>query len=72
MKVSYDLIIESGEEELDMEYGLETLAGTAEVTCILAEAILRKRIIRRRSHVNPARAVLKKTSPALMAKILIL
>ncbi|HBP3595450.1 hypothetical protein [Escherichia coli] len=60
MKVSYDLIIESGEEELDMEYGLETLAGTAEVTCILAEAILRKRIIRRRSHVNPARAVLKK------------
>lgn len=60
MKVSYDLIIESGDEELDMEYGLETLSGTAEVTCILAEAILRKRIIRRRSHVNPARAVLKK------------
>lgn len=43
MKVSYDLIIESGKEELDMEYGLETLAGTAEVTCILAEAILRSK-----------------------------
>lgn len=60
MKVSYDVVIKSGTDEVDMEYGLETLAGTAEVTCILAEAILRKRIIRRRSNTNPARTVLKK------------
>lgn len=43
MKVSYDVVIKSGEQEVDMEYGLDTLSGTAEVTCILAEAILRKK-----------------------------
>ena len=61
MKVSYDVVIKSGQDDVDMEYGLETLSGTAEVTCLLAEAILRKKIIRRRTHVNPARAVLKKS-----------
>ncbi|RKT91740.1 UNVERIFIED_ORG: hypothetical protein C7432_3142 [Pantoea allii] len=60
MRVNYDVIIESGTDEVDMEYGIATLGGTSEVTCLLAEAILRKRIIRRRTHVNPARAVLKK------------
>lgn len=61
MKVSYDVVIKSGDQEVDMEYGLDTLSGTAEVTCILAEAILRKKIIKRRTHVNPARAVLKQS-----------
>nr|WP_302444381.1 hypothetical protein [Hafnia alvei] len=60
MRVNYDVIIKSGDDEVDMEYGLDTLAGTAEVTCLCAEAILRKVIIKRRTHVNPARAVLKK------------
>lgn len=60
MRVNYDVVIKSGDDEVDMEYGLDTLAGTAEVTCLLAEAILRKVIIKRRSHVNPARAVLKR------------
>lgn len=60
MRVNYDVIIESGTDEVDMEYGVTTLGGTSEVTCLLAEAILRKRIIKRRTHVNPARAVLKK------------
>jgi hypothetical protein len=54
------VVIESGEQEVDMEYAIATLGGTGEVTCLLAEAILRKRIIKRRTHVNPARAVLKK------------
>ncbi|HCT3810711.1 TPA: hypothetical protein ACXP7C_004961 [Klebsiella variicola subsp. variicola] len=61
MKVSYDVVIKSGDQEVDMEYGLDTLSGTAEVTCLLAEAILRKKIIKRRTHVNPARAVLKQS-----------
>ncbi|AOR65118.1 hypothetical protein [Pectobacterium wasabiae] len=60
MRVNYDVIIKSGDDEVDMEYGIATLGGTAEVTCLLAEAILRKVIIKRRTHVNPARAVLKK------------
>ncbi|MCW0144368.1 hypothetical protein OIU82_06430 [Escherichia coli] len=45
MKVSYDVVIKSGDQEVDMEYGLDTLSGTAEVTCILAEAILRKKLL---------------------------
>ncbi|CQJ04488.1 hypothetical protein OU748_003619 [Yersinia enterocolitica] len=61
MKVSYDLVIKSGDQDVDMEYGVDTLGGTSEVTCILAEAILRKKIIKRRTHVNPARAVLKQS-----------
>lgn len=61
MKVSYDVVIKSGDQDVDMEYGVDTLGGTSEVTCILAEAILRKKIIKRRTHVNPARAVLKQS-----------
>ncbi len=61
MKVSYDVVIKSGAQDVDMEYGLDTLSGTAEVTCILAEAILRKKIIKRRTHVNPARTILKQS-----------
>lgn len=60
MRVNYNVIIESETNEVDMEYTITTLGGTSEVTCLLAEAILRKRIIKRRTHVNPARAVLKK------------
>ena len=61
MKVSFDVVIKSGEQDVDMEYGIVTLGGTAEVTCLLAEAILRKKIIQRRTGVNPARAVLKQS-----------
>lgn len=61
MKVSFDVVIKSGNDDVDMEYGIKTLGGTSEVTCLLAEAILRKRIIQRRTHVNPARAVLKQS-----------
>lgn len=60
MRVNYNVIIESETNEVDMEYTITTLGGTSEVTCLLAEAILKKRIIKRRTHVNPARAVLKK------------
>lgn len=42
MRVNYDVIIKSGDDEVDMEYGLDTLAGTAEVTCLLAGLYLGK------------------------------
>lgn len=61
MKVSYEIVIKSGDKDVDMDYGIETLLGTSQVTCLLAEAILRKKIIKRRTHVNPARAVLKQS-----------
>lgn len=61
MKVSFDVVIKSGDQDVDMEYGIATLGGTAEVTCLLAEAILRKIIVHRRTAVNPAKAVLKQS-----------
>ncbi|EFG8403922.1 hypothetical protein BL808_001297 [Escherichia coli] len=61
MTVNLDVVIKSGNLPVDMEYGLDTLAGAAEVTCILAEAILRKKIVKRRTPTNPARTELKQS-----------
>ncbi|WP_060680993.1 hypothetical protein [Pantoea agglomerans] len=61
MKVSFDVVIKSGDQDVDMDYGITTLGGTAEVTCLLAEAILRKKIVHRRTAVNPAKTVLKQS-----------
>lgn len=56
--VSYDVVIKSGDQPVDMDYALETLTGASEVTCLLAEAILRKKVVKKRTASNPARAVL--------------
>lgn len=64
MKVSFDVIIKSGNHDVDMDYALRTLAGTSNVVCLLAEAILRGRIIERRTHVNDIRARLKHSFPS--------
>ena len=61
MKFSFEVIIKSGEAEVDMDYALKTLAGTSSVVCLLAEAILRGRIIERRTHANDIRAKLKQS-----------
>ncbi|EPY6968853.1 hypothetical protein ACXEHL_003754 [Klebsiella pneumoniae] len=56
--VNYDVVIKSGEEPVDMDYALDTLGGASEVTCLLAEAILQKKVVKRRTSANSARAVL--------------
>ena len=58
MTVNYDVVIKSGNSAVDMDYALETLSGASDVTCLLAEAILRKRVVQRRTSSSPARAVL--------------
>lgn len=58
MSVNYDVVIKSGDKPVDMDYALDTLAGASDVTCLLAEAILRKKVVKRRTSSNPARAVL--------------
>lgn len=58
MSVNYDVVIKSGNSAVDMDYALETLSGASDVTCLLAEAILRKKVIQRRTASSPARAVL--------------
>ncbi|UNK24387.1 hypothetical protein [Yersinia intermedia] len=59
MRFSFELVIDSGEADVDMDYALKTLAGTSSVVCLLAEAILRGRIIERRTQANDVRAKLK-------------
>lgn len=56
--VNYDVVIKSGDQPVDMDYALETLGGASEVTCLLAEAILQKKVVKRRTSTNNARAVL--------------
>lgn len=58
MTVNYDVVIKSGNSAVDMDYALETLSGASDVTCLLAEAILRKKVVQRRTASSPARAVL--------------
>ena len=50
--------MKSGISAVDMEYALETLSGASDVTCLLAEAILRKKVVHRHTASSPARAVL--------------
>ena len=59
MRFSFEVVIKSGNDDVDMDYALKTLAGTSSVVCLLAEAILRGRIIERRTHANDIRARLK-------------
>ena len=59
MEIMLDARIDCGDEQVDMNYALETLAGTADTACLLAEAILSGNIITRRTHANEIRANLK-------------
>ncbi|OQS44579.1 hypothetical protein [Chromobacterium haemolyticum] len=61
MDINFEVIIQSHEEEVDMDYALETLSGTASVTCLLAEAILEQKVIDRRTSANNIRARLKQS-----------
>ncbi|NOR68499.1 MAG: hypothetical protein GQ532_02180 [Methylomarinum sp.] len=61
MKVNLDVVIDSPENEIDMQYGLETLKGTSDVISIAAEAILRERVPEKRTHRSDARTKLKQS-----------
>jgi hypothetical protein len=61
MKVNLDIVINSPKNEIDMQYGLETLKGTSDVVSIAAEAILRSRVPEKRTHKSDARTVLKQS-----------
>lgn len=45
-KLELDLVIDSPENEIDMQYGLETLKGTSDVVTLVSEAILNGSISR--------------------------
>jgi hypothetical protein len=59
MKVSLDLVINSGEDEIDMDYALQTLSGASGVTSIITEAILRGKVKENRHQSNEIRTNLK-------------
>lgn len=61
MKVNLDVLIESPENEIDMQYGLETLKGTSDVISITAETILNERVPEKRTHKSDARTILKES-----------
>ncbi|HED1243075.1 TPA: hypothetical protein R4S04_000904 [Enterobacter bugandensis] len=58
MSVNYDVVIKSGDSAVEMSAALETLAGARDVACLLAEAILRKKVVHRITTSSPATAVL--------------
>jgi hypothetical protein len=61
MKLNLDIVVDSPESEIDMQYGLETLKGTSDVISIAAEAILRQRVPDKRTHRSDVRTKLKGT-----------
>ncbi|MGG4662796.1 hypothetical protein [Providencia vermicola] len=61
MKISFDVVMKSGPQDVDMDYAIDTLSGTAQVTCLIAEGILNQNVIKRRTSANEVRAVLKQS-----------
>lgn len=59
MRFTYEVVIKSGDADVDMEYALKTFSGASTLVCLLAEAILRGRIVEKRTHANNFRAKLK-------------
>lgn len=58
MSVNYDVVIKSGDAPVEMNAALETLSGARDVACLLAEAILRKKVVYKLTASSPATAVL--------------
>lgn len=61
MKISFDVVMKSGQQDVDMDYAIDTLSGTAQVACLIAEGILNQKVIKRRTSANEVRAVLKQS-----------
>lgn len=63
-KIELDLVVETTENEIDMQYGLETLKGTSDVVTLVSEAILQGGIAkagRRTASSNNLRTKLKQS-----------
>lgn len=61
MKISMEVVIQSGEDEVDMDFALQSLLGTASVACLSTEGILNGKVIERRTTANEIRAKLKQS-----------
>lgn len=61
LKIDLDVVIDSPGNDIDMQYGLETLKGTSDVIGIVAESILRERVPDRRTHKSDVRTKLKQS-----------
>ncbi|MBT1727464.1 hypothetical protein [Enterobacter quasimori] len=61
MNINFDIVINSDDHQVDMDYGLKTLAGTSRVVSTLAEAILKQEVSERRTSVNDIRTQLKQS-----------
>ncbi|MDX7824114.1 hypothetical protein SJT38_13500 [Aeromonas caviae] len=59
MKISLDLTINSGNDDIDMDYALQTLSGASGVTSIITEAVLRGKVKENRHQSNEIRTNLK-------------
>jgi len=59
MKVSLDLVIDSGDEDVDMEYALQTLLAASGVTSVITEAVLRGKVKEKIYPKNEVRTKLK-------------
>ncbi|WP_419246220.1 hypothetical protein [Serratia sp. NFX21] len=61
MNINFDIVIKSGTNDVDMDYGLKTLSGTSRVVSTLAEAILKEEVSERRTSLNDVRTQLKQS-----------
>ena len=61
MNINLEAVIKSGDNDVDMDDALQTLSGTASVSCLIAEAILRGRVKERRTHADAVRANIKQS-----------
>jgi len=61
MNINLDVVVKSNEYEIDMQYGLDTLKGTSDVTSIIAESILKSKVPEKRTHKSDVRTKLKGT-----------
>lgn len=59
--IKLDAVIKSGESVVDMDDALDTLSGTASVSCLIADSILRGKVKERRTHADTVRASLKQS-----------
>lgn len=59
MKVSLDLVINSGDEDVDMEYALQTLLAASGVASVITEAVLRGKVKEKIYPKNEVRTKLK-------------
>lgn len=61
MKVDFEIIIKSGDEDVDMDNALKTLAGTSSTITSITDTILNGSVIERRTSSNDIRTKLKQS-----------